>query len=236
MAQYQFPFSFHVVPRLSAQGKRKRGQLEPEGDPPAQGRLVVRRRIDDANNLAQTNTPGDQQIRNPVQAIEYQDAAEGVQSRQGSSSSSPPLVPPPQPPQNVYPGSAPLHASKPPSEAIAPPRTDEEPVPTLTEVNPESGSTTGGARIWLKGTDFPTQFPLFARFGTAIVPTVSPLTYMWHPLSLHFLDFQQSLPSFLHFAFRDLARQRQGYTIEEPTSKCTRLWDQYREVSILGRF
>lgn len=175
MAQYRFPFSFHVVPRLPAQGKRKRGQLEAEGDPPAQGRLAVRRRIDDANNIAQTNTPGYQQVPNLAQAIEYQDAPEGVQSSQGSSSSSPHLALPPRPPQNVYPSSAPLNASKPPNEAIALPRTDGEPAPTLTEVNPESGSTTGGARIWLKGTDFPARFPLFARFGTAIVPTVSPL-------------------------------------------------------------
>ena len=45
--------------------------------------------------------------------------------------------------------------------------------PTLTDVNPEQGSITGGARIWLQGIDFPALFPLFARFGTAVVPTVS---------------------------------------------------------------
>ena len=60
-----------------------------------------------------------------------------------------------------------------PPQGIAP---DPEPVswaPTLTESNPESGSVIGGARIWLKGKDFPACFPLFARFGSAVVPTVS---------------------------------------------------------------
>ena len=50
---------------------------------------------------------------------------------------------------------------------------DREGNSALTEVNPESGSITGGARIWLKGIDFPALFPLFARFGTTVVPTVS---------------------------------------------------------------
>ena len=53
------------------------------------------------------------------------------------------------------------------------PRIDAEPIPTLTDMNPEQGYITGGARIWLKGMDFPAHFPLFAGFGTAIVPTVT---------------------------------------------------------------
>ena len=53
------------------------------------------------------------------------------------------------------------------------PHEEEPPVPTLTEVNPEAGSITGGARIWLKGINFTALFPIFARFGSAVVPTVS---------------------------------------------------------------
>lgn len=172
MAQHRLPFSFNVVPRLPNQGKRKRAQLEQEGDPPAPEPPAVRRRKDDANVLAQTNPPQNHQVHHLAPGIDHQDALEGVQSTDGSSSSSSPLVLPPQPPHNISSSSAPL---KPPNEAIAPPRTDVEPVSTLTEVNPESGSITGGARIWLKGLDFPAIFPLFARFGTAVVPTVSPL-------------------------------------------------------------
>ena len=80
-----------------------------------------------------------------------------------SSSASPPAV---SPPRNAVPWKA-------PNPVIPPPVTDGEGAPTLTEVNPEHGSITGGARIWLKGIDFPALFPLFARFGTAVVPTVS---------------------------------------------------------------
>ena len=67
----------------------------------------------------------------------------------------------------------PMPAFNPPNPVIAPPVTDGERGPTLTEVNPEHGSIIGGAKIWLKGIDFPALFPLFARFGTAVVPTVS---------------------------------------------------------------
>jgi len=47
--------------------------------------------------------------------------------------------------------------------------------PTLMEVNPKSGSITGGIRIWLKVINIPATSPVFARFGTAVVATVSPL-------------------------------------------------------------
>ena len=50
--------------------------------------------------------------------------------------------------------------------------------PTLTEVNPDSGSITGGVRIWLRGMDFPALLPLFARFGAAVVPTVRIYLYL----------------------------------------------------------
>ena len=58
-------------------------------------------------------------------------------------------------------------------QPISPLKADAERPPILTEVNPDSGSVTGGMRIWLKGMDFPALLPLFARFGAAVVPTVS---------------------------------------------------------------
>jgi len=164
------------VPRLPAtQEKRKRAQFEQEGDPPIPEQRAVRRRMNDADGLAQIHPPDNEQIHHPARAIGHQDAPEGAQSSGGSSSSSPTLAPPLQPPQNADSSSAPPNAIKPPHQAVAPPRTDGGSSPTLTEVNPESGPITGGARIWLKGIDFPALFPLFARFGTAVVPTVSPL-------------------------------------------------------------
>jgi len=75
---------------------------------------------------------------------------------------------PPAPPAPL-----PRNVTKPPNQVIVPPRTDGECDPTLTQVNPEYGSTTGGAVIWLAGNDFPVRFPLFARFGTSVVRTVS---------------------------------------------------------------
>ena len=77
--------------------------------------------------------------------------------------------------------SGPFSAWKLPNEAIAPPRTDREPSPTLIEVNPEQESIIGGARIWLKGMDVPVHVRLFARFGTAFVPKVSLLDLRWEP-------------------------------------------------------
>jgi hypothetical protein len=53
-----------------------------------------------------------------------------------------------------------------------PPTPDMGRAPTLTEVNPEQGPIAGGLRVWLRGCDFPALFPLFARFGNAVVPTV----------------------------------------------------------------
>ena len=91
----------------------------------------------------------------------------GGQYRGADSSNASPLADsPPQLPRNPGPWKA-------PNPVIAPPRIDGEPSPTLTEVNPERGSIAGGGRIWLNGIDFPALFPLFARFGTAVVPTVS---------------------------------------------------------------
>jgi hypothetical protein len=74
-----------------------------------------------------------------------------------------------------------------PNPPRPPPRIDGESTPTLTEVDPEAGSITGGARIWLKGIDFPAVFPLFARFGTAVVPTVRPRNLRCEPQLTEFL-------------------------------------------------
>jgi len=41
--------------------------------------------------------------------------------------------------------------------------------------NPRSGPVSGGVEIWLSGEDLPTTFALYARFGTRVTATVSPI-------------------------------------------------------------
>ena len=154
---------------LTTQGKRRRVDLErADNSPPDPEPRFVRPRRD---VLVQTDPPSNAQVHHSAWATDHQDPF--LQYFEESFTGSPSLVPLPQLPSNAGPDSEPLSAWKPPTRAIALPRTDGEPIPTLTEVNPESGSVTGGARIWLKGMDFPAVFPLFVRFGTAVVPTVS---------------------------------------------------------------
>ena len=124
----------------------------------------------DTDVLSQRNPPSSAQIYHPAVAVDDPDSLQGAQYLEDGLSSSPPLALRPQPSWNADPDSDLLIVGQPPLQAL---RTDGEPTPTLTEVNPESGPTAGGARIWLKGIDFPRIFPLFARFGTAVVPTVS---------------------------------------------------------------
>ena len=104
--------------------------------------------------------------------VDHQDRFPSLQIFEDSSTVFPPLDTLPQLPWNDGSDSEPFGA-KLPVRAIAPSGTDVAPLPTLTDVNPESGSVTGGTRIWLKGINFP-PVPLFARFGSAVVPTVSP--------------------------------------------------------------
>ena len=107
-------------------------------------------------------------------AVNLQNALQGGRYCGGErSNASPPTVSPLQPLQDAGPSPGPLIPWKPLIPVIALPETDTETIPTLTDVNPEQGSITGGARVWLKGMDFPAHFPLFARFGTAVVPTVT---------------------------------------------------------------
>jgi hypothetical protein len=152
VAQYRLPFSFDVVAKLQGQ-KRVRGQM----DQPEETPLVEHRpRFGDHPQRDADDEP----IDGPMPAVSPRNAPPGA-------------VPLAQPPRNAGPNAAPLGNWEPPNPPIPPPKTDGESTPTLIEVNPESGSITGGARIWLRGTNFPAVFPLFARFGTAVVPAVS---------------------------------------------------------------
>ena len=179
MAQCRLPFSFNVLAKLplklrqrllATQGRKRRaGFDQAEGSPPPPEPPLVPSRVGDPSVLSQGNPPSSGQIHHTALVVDQQDYPQGVQSLEDSLSSSPPLVPP-QPGWNAGPISTPLPTRQFTMQA---PRTDGEPTPTLTEVNPESGPITGGVRIWLKGIDFPPLFPLFARFGTAVVPTVS---------------------------------------------------------------
>ena len=147
MAQCRLPFSFNILSRLPPgprlPGTRKRTRPEEDdGDPPASEQRTVRRRLGDANAVTPKHPPSNGQIHDPAPNVGHQSAPRGHE--EGYSS----------------------------SLAISPPKLDGERPPTLTEVNPDSGSITGGVRIWLKGMDFPALLPLFARFGAAVVPTV----------------------------------------------------------------
>ena len=190
VAQYQLPFSFNVVAKLkkvrerpppAAGRKRSRLQVEQSEDvPPKLDKRNVRPRLEGHSQRA----PGNEQTDEAMSVIIPWDSSLGGQHREGSSSGSLPVALPPHLLRNAGPNVDSLDI---PHQAIVPPRADEEPTPTLIDVNPESGSITGGARIWLKGKDFPALIPLFARFGTAIVPTVSTMEIPFEPYLIRFL-------------------------------------------------
>ena len=169
VAQYRLPFSFKVVAKLPRGQKRKRRQIGQPEEASVEDRRNVRARFHDFSQRDADHEQND----DPMPAANPRNGPHGGQYREGDpSSASPPTVSPPQPPQNAGSKPGPLSPWKPPNPVISPPRTDAEPTPILTDVNPEQGSITGGARIWLKGMEFPAHFPLFARFGSAVVPTV----------------------------------------------------------------
>ena len=166
VAQYRLPFSFRVVAKLPQGQKRTRRQMEEPEAPLVVDQRNVRARFD---NFSQRDAD-DERNDHPMPAFSPRNTPQGGQYREGDSSNA---FLPPQPPQNAGPNPSPLCPCKTPNPAIAPPRTDGEPAPTLTEVNPKHGSIMGGVVIWLTGFDFPASFPLFARFGTTVVPAVS---------------------------------------------------------------
>ena len=164
VAQCRLPFKFNVLsklPKSATRRKRKRVEFE-EAEGAAPEPRSVRPRLDDTNVPVQRNPPSSEEIHHPAPATNYQDFPHGVQSREHGSFNPLPLVIPTRPRRSADAN----------PEAIAPPTTDSEATPTLTELNPDAGSIRGGARIWLKGINFPSRFPLFARFGTTVVPTV----------------------------------------------------------------
>ena len=139
--------------------------MEQPEEPPVEDRRNVRARFHDFSQRDADHERND----DPMLAVNPLNAPQGGQYHEGGPSNvSPPTVSSLQQPQNA---GGPLNPWKTPNPVIAPPRTDAEPTPTLTDVNPENGSITGGTRIWLQvqGMDFPAHFPLFARFGTAVV-------------------------------------------------------------------
>ena len=137
--------------------------------------------------------PSNGRIDDGTLAINLRDPPLSDQHRDGSPSSSLFFNPPIQLPRNAGPNSDSL---KTPHQAIIPPTTDRQPSPTLMDVNPESGSITGGARIWLKGKHFPAVFPLFARFGTAVVSTVSAMGITFEHCLIRFLRLSPLVPFF----------------------------------------
>ena len=163
MAQCRLPFSFNISSKLSPgptrstiHGTNKGSQPEGDRDPLAPEPRTDRRRMDGANALTRGNFPGNGQNHHPALGTAHE----------GNSSCSLPLVPLGQQARST--SLNPAHV-----QAISPLKAYAERPPILTEVNPDSGSVIGGVRIWLQGMYFSALPPLFARFGAAVVPTVS---------------------------------------------------------------
>jgi len=55
------------------------------------------------------------------------------------------------------------------------PRPVESTCTVLCSVNPRKGPVSGGTEVWLAVDDLPTTFTLYARFGTQVAATVSPI-------------------------------------------------------------
>ena len=159
-----------------------------EGTPPELDQRNVRPRCEGPSQ----GPPGNERTDGAIPTINPHDPPLRDQYREDSPSSSLPLTLPPHLPRNAGPS---LDSLNTPHQAVVPPRTDPE--PTLMDVNPDSGSITGGARIWLKGKDFPALFTLYARFGTAVVSTVGTTDTPFEPCLIRFLRLSPPTPFFL---------------------------------------
>ena len=174
---------------------------QPEGTHPTVDQRSVRPRFDDPS---QRDPPGDNH-RSPTNHL--CGSPRCGRHCNSSPSSPPPPILPPQLHSSVCPSPKSLNDMITLAQAIAPPKADKEATPIVTDVNPELGSITGGTRVWLKGMDFPTTSPLFARFGTTVVPTVSPYLCLSRSISSRLLDFLCLQPSCLSFAPSKQARR-----------------------------
>ena len=172
VARHQLPFPFNVVskycqaqarPPPTAGVKRSRLQMEQsEEGPSTWDRRNARLRFGGPSQ----RTPGNEQIDDVIPAINLREPPLRDQHRDAGPSSPLSVTRPTQ----LSPNAGPNHDSlSTPHQAMR----DQQTTPTLTDVNPDSGSIVGGTRIWLQGTDFQALFPMFARFGTAVVLTVS---------------------------------------------------------------
>ena len=237
MARCQLPFSFNVMlkpqgPRFPAKHEtRKRVQLEQTGGaPPAPEPRLVQPKV-----VAQRNPPANinEYINHPAPGIDHHDTSIGAQTNEGNPSISPSLLLSLGPPRNADPScsAAPIEVF---DQAITPPITDEQRFPTLREVNPESRSITGGARVWLKGVDFPAHFPLYARFGTAVVLTVSQVYLPYGPYLIG-PDILHRPSSYLLFAACNHARCCRCYAFKTSPVTCAGVWDQCRKISVHKR-
>ena len=202
---------------------------QPEGTPPTLDQRSVRPRLDDPLQRAPQGDDHPSPVHNPW------DPPKSGRNCNDSPASPPSLVPPPQLPWSECPSPKSLSDIIPLGQETPTTRTDRETAPILTEVNPESGSITGGATVWLKGMDFPTTFPLFARFGTTVVPTVRSCFCFSRSISSRLLDIPCFQPSCLSFAPRKRARGCWCNDIEASQPICTGIRDQHRKVSVHRR-
>jgi len=178
VAQYQFAVSFNVLPRVPhglkkpppAGGKRNRRQMEQtEGTPPVVDQRNIRPRFADPS---QRDSPSEERASHPHGTNNPQDTPKCSLNRNSSPFNASLLMPPLRPASSICPSPESFNEVIPLGQAMSPPTTDGETAPVLMELNPESGSITGCVKVWIKGTGFPATLPLYARFGTTVVPTV----------------------------------------------------------------
>lgn len=72
---------------------------------------------------------------------------------------------------------------------------------TLQATNPGHGPIAGGIPIWLSVLNPPTNFPLFARFGTNVTATVSPYACAYSPILNTLVVFRKSQHIDVHTPF-----------------------------------
>ena len=98
---------------------------------------------------------------------------------------------------------------------------------TLQSTNPDTGPIAGGIPIWLSVLNLPTEFPLFARFGTNVTATVSPHEYSLSPILNLLVGDRKSQHIVLRTPFYDHSWSCACYTISLSFSQSTTVWSQH---------
>ena len=167
VARCELPFIFEIISKSSSSlGKRKRNTDEENASSSTVNVRNVRPRVEGVEDHAVT-----------IDGRSNQLAAETQEPLATGSSSEPPVEVASEPMSSMAPqkGSSYAALSRPPPRPL---RNDLAIIPepgsdtSLNDTNPQRGSTNGGDRIALFGSNYPADIPLFARFGTHVASTV----------------------------------------------------------------